>query len=491
LPITQGASFSYIPPAIALMTYYGDCSTGEGQQQNGTLTQTDDSSKIRLAEVNGGLLVASLIEVLIGVTGIISIIMRFIGPISVAPVIILLGISLSRIAWSNCHPSWGVALFTAGLVILFSQILKNVKVPMIGIKKGKGVYIVRTRLFLKFSMFLAIMFGWLLSYILTVTNVFSDDPSERTYNARTDISNEVFANTRWIAFPYPGQIVWPKFTIAAFFGMLAAVIASIVESLGDYSACSKMCEVPTPPSHAINRGIAIEGLGGMLSGMWGTGTGTASYSSNVVVIGITKVASRRVMQVVGVILIVLAFIQIICSFLSTLPDPVIGGTLLAKTGMTISIGISLLQKIDLNSSRNMFVLGLALCFGICLPDYIQENPGVINTGLPTFDSSVSILLETGIFVGFVVAVFFDNVIPGTKEERGLTQTKSSSLEDTMEGGESQNEADAALRCYDFPFGMNAIRRSKFAKYIPISPTYRPCRKTTQKSIKRKPHTVED
>lgn len=61
----------------------------------------------------------------------------------------------------------------------------------------------------------------------------------------------------------------------------------------------------------------------------------------------------------------------------------------------------------------------------------------------------------------------------------------------MEGGESQNEADAALRCYDFPFGMNAIRRSKFAKYIPISPTYRPCRKTTQKSIKRKPHTVED
>lgn len=29
----------------------------------------------------------------------------------------------------------------------------------------------------------------------------------------------------------------------------------------------------------------------------------------------------------------------------------------------------------------MFVLGLALCFGICMPKFIQQNPGVINTGM--------------------------------------------------------------------------------------------------------------
>lgn len=86
-----------------------------------------------------------------------------------------------------------------------------------------------------------------------------------------------------------GEVVWPKPSLAAFFGMLAAVIASIVESIGDYNACATMCCVSSPPQHAINRGIAIEGLGGMLSSLWCTGTGTASISSNIVVIGITRV----------------------------------------------------------------------------------------------------------------------------------------------------------------------------------------------------------
>ncbi|KAJ8037985.1 Nucleobase-ascorbate transporter 12 [Holothuria leucospilota] len=31
LPITQGCSFSFIPPAIALMSFYGGCSDEEGK----------------------------------------------------------------------------------------------------------------------------------------------------------------------------------------------------------------------------------------------------------------------------------------------------------------------------------------------------------------------------------------------------------------------------------------------------------------------------
>lgn len=89
---------------------------------------------------------------------------------------------------------------------------------------------------------------------------------------------------------YIGQIVWPRPSYSAFFGMMAAVITSIVESLGDYNACAQICDIPPPPRHAINRGIAIEGFGGLMSSLWGTGTGTASYSVNIVIIGITKVS---------------------------------------------------------------------------------------------------------------------------------------------------------------------------------------------------------
>ena len=55
--------------------------------------------------------------------------------------------------------------------------------------------------------------------------------------------------------------------------------------------------------HAINRGIAMEGLGCILAGMWGTGNGTTSYSENIGAIGVTKVGSRRVVQWGAIIMI--------------------------------------------------------------------------------------------------------------------------------------------------------------------------------------------
>ena len=43
------------------------------------------------------------------------------------------------------------------------------------------------------------------------------------------------------------------------------------------------------PQHAVNRGIAMEGLGCIIAGVFGTGNGTTSYSENIGAIGVTKV----------------------------------------------------------------------------------------------------------------------------------------------------------------------------------------------------------
>ena len=74
-------------------------------------------------------------------------------------------------------------------------------------------------------------------------------------------------------------------------------------TLQDYYACARLAGAPPPPVHAINRGIAMEGLGCILAGMWGTGNGTTSYSENIGAIGVTKVGSRRVVQWGAVIMI--------------------------------------------------------------------------------------------------------------------------------------------------------------------------------------------
>ena len=86
-----------------------------------------------------------------------------------------------------------------------------------------------------------------------------------------------------------GQWGLPTVTVASVFGMLAGVLASMLESIGDYYACAKLCGAPPPPKHALNRGLGVEGLGCLITGAWGTGNGTTSYSENISAIGITRV----------------------------------------------------------------------------------------------------------------------------------------------------------------------------------------------------------
>merc|ERR1712012_1149946 len=80
------------------------------------------------------------------------------------------------------------------------------------------------------------------------------------------------------------------------FRNVAGLFAGMVESIGDYNACARLAGAPPPPKHAVNRGIAMEGLGCIIAGIFGTGNGTTSYSENIGAIGVTKVGSRRVIQ---------------------------------------------------------------------------------------------------------------------------------------------------------------------------------------------------
>ena len=98
-------------------------------------------------------------------------------------------------------------------------------------------------------------------------------------------------------------------TIAGVFGMMAGVLASAIESIGDYYACARLSGAPPPPTHAINRGIGTEGLGCIIAGIFGTGNGTTSYSENIGAIGVTKVGSRRVIQYGGLIMIFFGLIS--------------------------------------------------------------------------------------------------------------------------------------------------------------------------------------
>lgn len=86
-----------------------------------------------------------------------------------------------------------------------------------------------------------------------------------------------------------GQWGVPTVSLAGVVGLMAGIICSMAESVGDYYACAKLSGAPPPPKHAVSRAIGVEGLGSLLSGAFGTGNGTTSFSENVAVLGITRV----------------------------------------------------------------------------------------------------------------------------------------------------------------------------------------------------------
>ena len=55
---------------------------------------------------------------------------------------------------------------------------------------------------------MAVGVSWLLCYILTVTDVFPNDPEEKGYWARTDTRSEVLSESPWFYVPYPGKTIF-------------------------------------------------------------------------------------------------------------------------------------------------------------------------------------------------------------------------------------------------------------------------------------------
>ena len=49
-------------------------------------------------------------------------------------------------------------------------------------------------------------------------------------------------------------------TLSGVLGMISGVLASIIESIGDYYACARLCYIPSPPNHAINRYVSLFSL---------------------------------------------------------------------------------------------------------------------------------------------------------------------------------------------------------------------------------------
>lgn len=49
--------------------------------------------------------------------------------------------------------------------------------------------------------------------------------------------------------------------------------------------------------------------------------------------------------------------------------------------MVTAVGLSSLQYVDMNSSRNIFIVGVSLFFGLSFPKWMEEHSDAIDTGI--------------------------------------------------------------------------------------------------------------
>jgi len=77
-----------------------------------------------MRQIQGGLLIASVAEVVIGATGLASVLLRYIGPLTIAPVITLVAVPLFNVAAFYCEQNWWIAFLYVALPLSLVIIIR-------------------------------------------------------------------------------------------------------------------------------------------------------------------------------------------------------------------------------------------------------------------------------------------------------------------------------------------------------------------------------
>ena len=413
LPIVQSGSFSFLGPTFAII----------GMVAAKKLTGATPMWQIQVQEISAAIMIASVVEIFLGYSGIMGIVKKAISPVVAGPTIAMIGLALFGIGAPWMAENWVISLITLIALIIYSQVLS-----------------LKSKLFLLFPVLLAIATGWLFALVGTVTGLISPD------NAAF-LKTDLVASAPWFSFRPMMPFKWgfPDFSSATLwagaFGMLAGYLASMIESIGDYYACARISEAPAPTSKMISRGLGAEGLGCFIAGILQTCSGTTSYSENIGSIGLTKVASRRVIVCGAVAMLMIPVIGKFGATLATLPKPVVGAMFVGLFGMIASVGLSNLQIVNLNNSRNLFIIGISFFAGLSLPAHFGAQPidwSMHGQFIGVVGNILQAILSTGMAVTAILGMTLDNALPGaTRAERGLEVWEKEASDHAWEQAEKE------------------------------------------------------
>ncbi|XP_007188011.2 solute carrier family 23 member 3 [Balaenoptera acutorostrata] len=393
-----------------------------------------------LREVSGAVVVSGLLQVTLGLFGGPGHLFPHCGPLVLAPSLIVAGLSAHREVALFCSAHWGLASLLILLMVVCSQHLGSRLLPPHPWRPAStSPTHTHIPVFRLLSVLIPVACVWIISALLGLSI----------------IPRELSAEAPWFWLPHPAEWHWPLLTPRALAAGISMALAASTSSLGCYALCGQLLHLPSPPPHACSRGLSLEGLGSVLAGLLGSPMGTASSFPNVGTVSLLQAGSRRVAHLVGLLCVVLGLSPRLVQLLTTIPLPVLGGVLGVTQAVVLSTGFSSFHLADIDSGRNVFIVGFSIFMALLLPRWFREAPVLLSTGWSPLDVLLRSLLTEPIFLAGLLGFFLENTIPGTQLERGLGQGLPSSFT-AQEVRMPQKSREKAAQEYELPFSIQNL-----------------------------------
>lgn len=302
-------------------------------------------------------------------------VMKFFPPIVTGPIVIAIGLNLSKSAVDNCASNWWIAL-VAIVVVVVCNIW------------GKGMIKI-----------IPIMLGVIVSYVVAALT------------GNVDFS--AVKEAAWIGFPISfDQTAFSIFKnldksllITSIITIMPISLATVVEHIGDISAISSTVGQKYIKDPGLHRTLLGDGLATILASLFGAPANT-TYGENTGVLTLSKVFDPLVIRLAAYFAILFSFCPKIAAIIRCMPAATIGGVSLVLYGMIAAVGVRNIveSKCDFTMSRNVLIAALILVLSIGI-NFSSAAAIAFTIGKVTISLS-------GLAVGSLVGIILNAVLPG-------------------------------------------------------------------------------
>ena len=318
-----------------------------------------------------GLLIGAALAGLVYV--IIAIVVKFVGvkwigklmpPVVIGPTVALIGLSLAVNAVNDLTVGKvgvmveGAFVSTASpYVALICGIITLLSIFAFSVY-GKGM--------IKLVPFvLGILVGYIVATIFTVIGIATDNVALQVINFAAFKDMQIFAIPD---FSFLEAIKGVKEIDGAFIATIAVAyvpVAFVVfaEHIADHKNLSSIIGSDLLEEPGLHRTLLGDGIGSIAGAFFG-GCPNTTYGESVGCVAITRNASVITITTAAIMCIVISFFGPFVTFLASIPNCVMGGVCMTLYGFIAVSGLKMIQKVDLNASKNLFVVAVILIAGI-------------------------------------------------------------------------------------------------------------------------------